>query len=373
MIQRTLKKQIKEKLFKEKIIILYGARQVGKTTLIKEIAAEYKDTSKYVNCELLSVQEILSQPEAENIKSYLWNSTLIMLDEAQKIPNIGTILKIMVDTYPQIQIIATWSSSFELGNHLQEPLTGRHFTFEMYPISVQELINYKDKIYIKARLESLLRFGSYPEVLLLSEEEAKERLEELASDYLYKDLLMFEWLKKSSLIKKLLQLLALQLGNEVSLQELAVNLGINRLTVQKYIDLLEKSFVIFQLPAFSRNKRIEISKGTKIYFYDLGIRNTLIQNFVPLALRNDVWALWENFCIIERIKSLRAKNMFRNKYFWRTYTQKEVDYVEEYDGKIQGYEFKYSKEKTSSSKLFEEQYKEKVQVINKENMFWFVE
>lgn len=373
MIERTLKKQIEEKLFKGKVIILYWPRQVGKTTLIKEIAIKYKDTSKYLNCELLSVQEILSKPEAETIKSYLWNKTLIILDEAQKISNIGTILKIMVDTYPEIQIIATWSSSFELGNHLQEPLTGRHFTFEMYPISLQELIQYKDKIYIKAKLESLLRFGSYPEVLLLPDEEAKERLEELASDYLYKDLLMFEWLKKSSIIKKLLQLLALQLWNEVSLQELAVNLWINRLTVQKYIDLLEKSFVIFQLPAFSRNKRIEISKGTKIYFYDLGIRNTLIQNFTPLELRNDVWALRENFCIIERIKSLKSKNLFRNIYFWRTYTQKEVDYIEEYNGKIQGYEFKYSKNKTSSSKLFEEQYKGKVEIINKENIFSFVE
>jgi len=373
MIQRSLKKQITEKLFKGKVIILYGPRQVGKTTLIKEIAKNYQQKSKYLNCELLSVQEVLSKPEAETIKSYFGDKTLIILDEAQKIKNIGTILKILVDTYPKLQIIATWSSSFELGNSLQEPLTGRNFTFEMYPISLQEIITYKDKIYCKAKLESLLRFGAYPEVFLLPEQDGRERLEEIASDYLYKDLLMFDWLKKSSVIKKLLQLLALQLGNEVSLQELAINLWINRLTVQKYLDLLEKSFVIFQLPAFSRNKRIEISKGTKIYFYDLGIRNALIQNFAPLELRNDVWALWENFCIIERIKFLASKNIFRNKYFWRTYTQKEVDYIEEYDGTIHGYEFKYTKNAFSPPKIFEEQYKNKVKLINRDNLFSFME
>lgn len=373
MIQRSLKKQIKDKLFKGKVIILYWPRQVGKTTLIKEIAGEYPNINMYLNCELLSVQEVLSKPEAEQIKSYFGNKTLIILDEAQKINNIGVVLKILVDTYPELQIIATWSSSFELGNTLQEPLTGRHFTFEMYPLSIQELIIYKNKIYLKAKLESLLRLGAYPEVFLLPEQEGRERLEELASDYLYKDLLMFEWLKKSSIIKKLLQLLALQLGNEVSLQELATNLWINRLTVQKYIDLLEKSFVIFQLSAFSRNKRIEISKGTKIYFYDLWIRNALIQNFAPLELRNDVWALWENFCIIERIKFLQSKNIFRNQYFRRTYTQKEVDYIEEYDGKIHWYEFKYTKNTFQSPKVFEVQYKNKVKLINKDNLFSFVE
>lgn len=372
MIKRTLKKQIQEKLFKGKVIILYWARQVGKTTLIKEITKEYKDKSIYLNCELLPVQEALSKPDAVNIKSYFWDKKLIILDEAQKIINIWLILKILVDTYPELQIIATGSSSFELWNNLQEPLTWRHFTFKMYPLSFNEMINYENRINVLWKIDSLLLYGSYPEVYLLPQRESIQRLEELTSDYLYKDILIFEWLKKSLVIKKMLQLLALQIWNEVSIQELATNLWINRLTVQKYIDLLEKSFVIFQLPAFSRNKRIEISKWVKIYFYDLWIRNSLIQNFTPLELRNDVWALRENFCIIERIKYLKSNNLYRNQYFWRTYTQKEVDYIEEYNWKIEWYEFKYKKNKTQLPKIFEEQYKTKIEIINKENIFTFV-
>jgi len=355
-ITRKIEESIKRALFKGKIIIIYGARQVGKTTLVKKILSEYGKDGQYYNCELLSVERGLSEPEAEKIRSFLGNYKLVVLDEAQKIPDIGRILKIMVDTYPEMQIIATGSSSFDLQQKISEPMTGRIFQFILYPLSVREITDYGGRQTLYAKLESLLRFGGYPEIFFLGEKDAQGRLNEIASNYLYRDILQFEGLKKSEVIKNLLQALALQLGQEVSYQELAVKLGINRLTIQKYIGILEQSFVIFKLNAFSRNKRKEISKSIKVYFYDLGIRNSLIENFNPLEIRNDVGALWENFCIIERKKENDVQGRFANMYFWRTYDQKEIDLVEEREGKLFGYEFKWKNKKIKPPKDFLSRY-----------------
>lgn len=343
-IHRSIEKQIKERLFGGKVVIVYGARQVGKTTLAKKILQDFSGKSKYLNCELLSVEQGLSGMEADKIKSFLGDYQLVVLDEAQAIPNIGMVLKIMVDTFPQMQIIATGSSSFDLLQKISEPLTGRSFTFILYPISLKEIKESKDLFFAQAKLESILRFGSYPEIIALDEMAAKERLNEITSNYLFKDILQFEGLKRSSVIKNLLQALALQLGQEVSYQELATKLGINRLTVLKYIDILEQSFVVFVLRSFSRNKRKEISKSIKVYFYDLGIRNSLIENYNPMAIRSDAGHLWENFCVMERKKANEDNLRFANLYFWRTYDQKEIDLIEEREGKLFAYEFKWSKD-----------------------------
>ena len=342
-VTRIIQKSIEDGLFQGKVVIIYGPRQVGKTTLAKQILENHKDEGLYLNCEILSVNQALATPEPEKLKSFFGNHKLIVLDEAQKVPNIGTILKVLVDTYPELQIIATGSSSFELANQASEPLTGRVNRLILYPLSIQEISQFTSRLEVEARIDALLRFGAYPEVFLLPEQKAIGRLNELASDYLYKDVLSFERTKKSSLIINLLQLLALQLGNEVSYQELARSLGVSRLTIQKYIDILEQAFVVFTLRAFSRNLRKEISKSVKIYFYDLGIRNGLIQNFNPLNIRNDVGALWENFLAIERIKKCAYAPIFANRFFWRTYDQKEIDYIEEREGKLFAYEFKWGK------------------------------
>lgn len=372
-IPREIEENIKNSLLKEKIVIIYGARQVGKTTLAKKILSEYGNEGRYYNCELLSVERGLSEIEAEKIKAFLGDYKIVVLDEAQKIPNIGKILKIMVDTYPEMQIIATGSSSFDLLQKVSEPMTGRIFQFILYPFSVNEIIKYGDRQLLDAKLENILRFGAYPGVFGLSEKDAGERLNEIASNYLYKDILQVEGLKKSSVIKNLLQALALQLGDEVSLQELAATLGINRLTVQKYIDILEQSFVIFKLNAFSRNKRKEISKSIKVYFYDLGIRNSLIENFNPLEIRNDIGALWENFCIVERKKTNEVNRRFANLYFWRTYDQKEIDLIEEREGKLFGYEMKWKKDAVKAPKDWLEEYKEaEFSVVSGKNFVEFL-
>ena len=346
MIIRSVKELIIKNLFKNKVIITYGARQVGKTTLVKDILKEFPKDGKYISCELLSTQRGLSILEPEQIKAFLGQYKLIVLDEAQEITNIGKILKIIVDFLPDMQIIATGSSSFDLSNKISEPLTGRNFTFHLSALSLQEIINNSDAIDVNSKLELLLRFGLYPEIYTLPDEESKiSRLNELASNYLYKDVLEFDKIRHSDTISKLVQLLALQIGQEVSLQELATQLGINRLTVEKYIDLLEKSFIIFKLKSFSKNKRKEISKNFKIYFYDLGIRNSIIQNFNSLDLRTDTGALWENFCILERKKYLLQTAPYRQTYFYRTYSGQEVDYIEENAGNITAYEFKWNDKK----------------------------
>jgi len=373
MINRKIEKNIVENLFKGKVIIIYGAKQVGKTTLVKKIADDYKGQSSYFNCDLISVQDALSIPEANRIKDFLGDHNIIILDEAQRIKNIGPTLKILIDTYPELQIIATGSSSFDLANEINEPLTGRKIVFNLFPLSVEEIMGDNGFLYINSKLEKILRYGTYPDVFFSEDKEAASKLEEIASSYLFKDILSFDKIKKSSIIVKLLQLLALQVGSEVSYNELATKLGINRITVEKYIDILEQCFILFRINSFSRNLRNEISKAIKIYFYDLGVRNILIKNLNPLDIRNDAGFLWENFCILERIKRNKYNNIFANYYFWRTYDQKEIDFIEERDGKLFAYEFKLNKEHSKAPSIFLETYKNsQYQTINRENYYKFL-
>ncbi|MFZ2358490.1 MAG: ATP-binding protein [Anaerolineae bacterium] len=343
IIPRLLERQIENHLFRGRTIVLYGARRVGKTTLAKQILARHHDKrSRYLNCDLLSVRRALGVEEATTLKAFIGDQDLIIMDEAQQIENIGLVLKILVDEYPDIQVLATGSSSFDLVNQAAEPLTGRMYRFELYPLALQELAGDQGYSAVEPRLDFLLRYGTYPSIVNLSEQEARVALDELVSNYLYRDALAFVGVRKSTVLIKLLELLARQIGQEVSYQELGQALGIDRRTVVGYIDLLEQCFVIFRLGAFSRNLRKEVAKSIKIYFYDLGVRNSLIQNFAPLSVRSDIGALWENFCIVERRKLLRYGQQFVNQYFWRTYDQKEIDYLEEVDGQVRGYEFKWS-------------------------------
>jgi hypothetical protein len=372
IFQRTIKQKIETFLFQGKVIILYGARRVGKTTLSKQLLESYPN-SKYINCELLQNKTALETTNSELLKNFLGSYKLLVLDEAQNISGIGSILKIITDTFPDIQIIATGSSSFELGNKVMEPLTGRSRVFHLYPFSLEEIMAKHDFNEIRANLNNILRYGMYPEVFLKSEDDAIEELNNIAGNYLYKDILQYENLKRSDLLINLLRALALQIGHEISLNELSRLLGENMNTIKRYIELLEKSFVIYRLRSFSRNLRKEIAKGQKIYFIDLGIRNALIQNFNPLTMRNDSGGLWENFCVIERIKHNQNKRQFVNTYFWRTYDQKEIDYIEESGGNLQAFEFKFNeKVKTKPPAEFLESYSgSSFQVIHQENFLNF--
>jgi predicted AAA+ superfamily ATPase len=357
-IKREIENHIHQNLFKGKVIIIYGARRVGKTTLVKQVLKEYP-VSKYINCELLQYRTALETTNSALLKDIIGSNKLVVLDEAQSIPDIGLILKIIVDTFPETQIIATGSSSFDLANIISEPLTGRMRKYTLYPFSFAEISRVYSLADLMARKDRYLRFGLYPEVYDKSEDDAIEELNELASNYLYKDVLQYQNIKKPNLIIDLLRALALKLGSEVSIHELAKLLKQNSHTVLRYIELLEKSFVIFRLRAFSRNIRTEISKTQKIYFFDLGIRNSLIQNYNPLTLRNDTGGLWENFCILERMKYLENNRKFVNTYFWRTYNQQEVDYIEDYGGTLHAFEFKYSTDKKASiPKAFSSAYPE---------------
>lgn len=343
MITRLLQDRINQFLFRGRIISVFGARRVGKTTLVRALLAQHTEKrTRYLNCDLLSVQRGLATPEAEPLKAFLGDYDLVVLDEAQNIENAGRVLKILVDTYPEMQLIATGSSSFDLANRTGEMLTGRVYPFTLYPLSLQEIAGGAGYSAVEPRLEHLLRFGSYPSLLGTSEEEARLQLDELVSNYLYKDILAYGGIRKASLLADLLRLVALQLGNEVNYQELSTALGVDRKTVINYLDLLEQSFVIFRLGAFSRNLRKEIARSQKIYFYDVGVRNAILQSFAPVALRTDIGAVWENFCIAERLKYTAYNGLFANRYFWRTYDQKEIDYLEERDGRLWGYEFKWN-------------------------------
>lgn len=343
IITRVLESTIKRYLFRGRVVIIYGARRVGKTTLVNGLLNEYQASkrTRYINCDDLTNQRVLAVQEAVALKAFLGDQDLLVLDEAQNVPEIGKVLKILVDTYPEMQIIATGSSSFDLANKTSEPMTGRVFPFELYPLSLQEVAGTNGYSVIEQRLENFLRFGLYPDILDEPEEDAVLKLNELVSNYLYKDILAYAGVRKSTVIANLLRLLALQLGNQVSYNELSQNLGVDGKTVATYMDILEQCFVIFKLTSFSRNLRNELKKSFKIYFYDLGVRNALVQAFNPLALRADVGALWENFCIVERLKLNKYSRRAAASYFWRTRTQKEIDYIEEYEGRLYGYEFKW--------------------------------
>ncbi len=349
MVDRLLTQQIKKSLFQKKVLLVIGPRQIGKTTLLKKILKNSKEKTLWLNADESDVkQQIENATTSTQLFQLFGDVKLIVIDEAQQVENIGHKLKLVIDTNPDLQVIATGSSAFELLQKSNEPLTGRKKEFQLFPISYAEMANHTSPIEEKRLLETRLIYGSYPEIINNPGNE-KEFLKDIANSYLYKDILRFDGIKKASIIDKLLLALALQVGSEVSYNELANTIGnINSVTVEKYIDLLEKSFVVFRLSALNRNLRNEIKKGKKIYFYDNGIRNAIINNFNPMELRNDKGALWENFLMSERMKRNSYNKHYCNTYFWRTFDQAEVDYIEEYDGGLHVFEFKW---KTKSKKV----------------------
>lgn len=338
MIDRILHKNISEKLFQSKAIILLGPRQVGKTTLLKKIAEAYNNVL-WLNADNIEDRELLDQSSASRLKALIGNNKIVIIDEAQRIKDIGIKLKLVIDETKDIQLIATGSSSFELANQINEPLTGRKFEYNMFPLSFSELVNHNNLLDELKMLNHRLIYGSYPDVINNTGNE-KEILQQLANSYLYKDILEWNKIKKTDKIIKLLQALSFQVGNQVSYHELGQIVGLNSETVESYINLLEQSYVIFRLKSFSRNLRNELKKSHKIYFYDNGVRNSLIANYNSINLRNDIGALWENFLISERIKYCNYNKLYSNKYFWRTHSGQEIDYIEERDGKLFAYEFK---------------------------------
>ena len=374
MITRKIESVILESLVPGKVVILLGARRTGKTVLLKKIVSMISEPSIFFNGEDFEVQRLLENRSVANYEMILGTTKLLVIDEAQKVPEIGKILKLMIDSIPGLRIIVTGSSAFDLTGKPGEPLTGRNRTFRLFPLSEQEL----DPLYgiteKRAALEERLVFGSYPEVISIDDREAKVKyLKELVNDYLLRDLLSFEGVKNAGVINNLLRLVAFQAGSEVSMSELSSNLGIARNTVEKYLDLLSKVYVIFKVEGFSRNLRKEITKNSKWYFYDNGIRNTLVANLNPLGLRNDTGSLWENFIISERIKFQEYQNVLSNNFFWRTYDKQEIDWIEERGGKLFAYEFKFNKEKAKFPVAFSEAYPEsEFRVISANNYHEFV-
>jgi len=374
-IPRSITTTIVKKLnSSKKGIVIYGARQVGKTTLVNEITQKLNLKTLTVNGDQSRFLDILSSRDLNKIKSLVEGYKLLFIDEAQRIPEIGLALKIILDNLPFVKVIVTGSSSLDLASKVSEPLTGRIWTYHLYPISFLELSKSQNRAELDVSLEERLVYGSYPEIFSIGGDFPKrEYLQNLSDAYLYKDLIEFGDLKNSSKIRDLLKLLAFQIGSQVSLSEISSALGISRDTIARYIDLLEKSFVVFRLKGLSRNLRKEIVKMDKIYFFDLGIRNILIDNLKPLKDRNDSGQLWENFLITERMKFLASKQDYASIYFWRTYTGAELDYVEEKEGKLTGFEFKFGVKIKKVPKGWTKGYPESgYQCINRENYLDFI-
>ncbi|MDP2909741.1 MAG: ATP-binding protein [bacterium] len=373
MYKRILESTIKEKFFKGKIIVMVGARQTGKTTLGLELIRGFSQKDvRLFNCDNPTDREQLANRDLEFLKQLVGNAEFIFIDEAQKVENIGETLKLMVDFYKnKKQIMVTGSSSLNLLDNTQEPLTGRKHIYQIFPLALQEI--YPDKNYLKIikELESLIIFGSYPEVVSLSSfEEKKDLLKELASSYIYKDILGFQEVKSPDVLVKLLKALAFQVGSEVSYNELSNTIDIDKKTIERYIQLLEKNFVIFRLRPFTKNKRREISKLRKIYFYDTGIRNAVIGNFNFSDNRKDMGCLWENFMIAERMKFRFYNKIDAEQYFWRTYDGGEIDLIEEIAGKLNGFEFKWNSDKSAGKQKFD--WLDSFNLINKKNLESFI-
>jgi predicted AAA+ superfamily ATPase len=370
MIKRTLSDVIQKRFFKGKAILLLGPRQVGKTTLIQELiqAKEYL----FLNGDDPSIRGILENASTVQLQSIIGNYKIVFIDEAQRISNIGLTLKLITDQFKSVQLLVSGSSSFEINNKTQEPLTGRKFEYHLFPISWEEFENNTGYLVAQQQLEERLIYGMYPDVIN-NRDDANNVLRELATSYLYKDVLSLIGIRKPDILEKLLKALALQIGNEVSYNELSNLLEIDKATVAKYIDLLEKSFIVFQLTSFSRNQRNEIKNNRKIYFYDNGIRNMIINNLNPIDSRSDKGALWENFLISERIKIQNYHEHFSNNYFWRTIQRQEIDFIEEKNGNINAFEFKWkSGGRNKIPKSFLENYQATGKVIYKENFREFV-
>ena len=363
MIERKLDKIIKKQLFKGKVIIIVGPRQVGKTTLLGELVRKSDKRVLALNCDEPEVQTMLTNTNVAKLRAIIGNNELLVIDEAQKVDNIGLTLKLIVDNIKSVQVVASGSSAFELRNRLNEPLTGRKFEYQMFPISSSEIIDTFGLMEERRTLENRLVYGSYPDIVM-HPEEARQYLTDLAQSYLYKDILSLDSIRKPQLLDKLLQALAFQIGSEVSTNELARTLQTDGKTIDKYIDLLEKCYVVFRLGGLSRNLRTELKRAKKIYFYDNGVRNAIIQQFAPVNLRDDIGALWENFFIAERMKRNHYSGYYCNRYFWRTTLQQEIDLIEESDGAMTAFEMKWNPtKKVLFSKSFTDAYNVKETVV----------
>ena len=365
MYIRSIQKQIESKFGKKKAIIIFGPRQVGKTTLIEHILKN--QSYLFLNCDDPTTSSLLTNANTEQLRALIGNYKIVFIDEAQRIENIGLTLKIITDTFKDVQLIVSGSSALELSNTLKEPLTGRKWEYELWPISWKEFEASAGYLKAQQQLELRIVYGMYPDVINRTGEE-EEALKELAGSYLYKDLLAMGGIRKPEVLEKILQALALQLGQEVSYNELASLIGVDKKTIATYIDLLQKAYVIFRLGSFSRNLRNEIKTNQKIYFLDTGIRNAVIGNFTPLSLRQDKGALWENFLIAERQKKIKYERLNAHPYFWRTVQQQEIDYVENGNGIIAGYEIKWNPNaKLKAFSSFKETYNAGVRLIHHQN------
>ncbi len=376
-IPRYLSQSIKNDLSQDnKIVVLFGARQVGKTTLARKILSDLDYKALAINAEQTKYHSILSSKDVNKFQELIADNNLLFIDEAQYIDEIGLNLKLIHDHLPQVKVFVTGSSSFDLANQVAEPLTGRSWKYTLYPISYFELKASKNlsKFELKDQLEQRLIFGSYPEVFSITGFERKQRhLQQLTNSYLFKDIFTFARIKYHQKIRQLLKLLAFQIGSEVSINELANQLGISRDAVNNYIDLLEKSFVIFRISSYSRNLRKEVTKMDKIYFYDLGVRNAVINDFKLFENRQDIGQLWENFLISEKIKINTYQENYCDRYFWRLQTGAELDYVEQAGSELHGYEFKWGNKQPQAPQSWQDTYpNSSYQVINQDNYLQFI-
>lgn len=372
MIKRQLQEKVKDRLFGGKAIVLIGARQVGKTTLVKRILEAQKTEVQFFDGDDPTVRRLLDEPNTEQLRQLIGEAEIVFIDEAQRLQNIGLTAKIITDQFKDKQLILSGSSAFDLNSSIQEPLTGRKWSFNLFPVSWKE---WQDHVgYLKAEqdLENRLIYGFYPDVLNHSLRQG-EILDELVESYLYKDILNYAGIRKPDVIQKLVQAISYQIGQEVVYKEVGDLVGLDPKTVSHYIDILEQAFVVFRLPAFSKNLRNEIKKNQKIYFYDNGVRNAVIRDYRPFVNRTDKGALWENFLISERLKQLRYAKQKSGMFFWRTKQQQEVDYVEVSGIEISGYEFKWNPKKdVRFPKTFTKNYSQKVHGIHRGNFRDFV-
>lgn len=374
MIERRLTNVISSLLTNQKVMLVYGARRVGKTVLIRQVSEKYAGKTLFLNGEDASTEVMFRERTAAHYRQLLSGVDLLIIDEAQNIPEIGKILKLIVDDVENIQVIASGSSSFDLRNQTGEPLVGRSYTFQLSPLSAEEWLTQIPAAQLYMDLEERLVYGNYPELLSIKSFEQKQMyLSELAQSYLLKDILTLDGIKNSSKMYNLLRLVAFQMGSEVSYDELGKHLSLSRNTVEKYLDLLAKTFVIYRLPAYSRNPRKEVSKAGKWYFYDNGIRNAVIGDFRPLAIRQDVGALWESYMISERMKLNDNRHDTSMYYFWRTYNGQEIDLIEERNGELKAFEFKWGDKKPKCPSSFKDNYPDvPFTSVNKSNFIDFV-
>jgi predicted AAA+ superfamily ATPase len=358
-----------------KVIVIYGPRRVGKTTLLKKYLESENNSVLFVNGDDIIVRQYLESQSIQTLRDFVGNHRLLVVDEAQYVEKIGLNLKLIVDHIPEIKVIVTGSSSFDLDRDVGEPLTGRKYVLKLFPLSQMEISKIEKRHETTASLESRLIYGSYPEVVLIRDNRRREDyLRELIQSYLFKDILALEGIRYANKLVRLLQLLAFQIGKQVSFAELGKQLSMSKNTVERYLDLLEKVFVIYRLSGFSRNLRKEITKSQRYFFYDTGVRNALIGNFNPLAVRNDLGELWENYIITERMKRQEYLRKVTNSYFWRTYDKKEIDLVEEREGRLFGYEVKWKKERVKIPQDWTSGYPDAAfEVIHRENYLKFIQ